>query len=116
VGPPHPGRRLGPGAADASGTAPAGPAIGRQPAGRDRHQQDPSLFLLRPGTDETAGEGLAISLVYSGNFLAEAEVGPRGATRARIGLQPEGFAWALEPGASFTTPEAVIAWSPDGIG
>jgi alpha-galactosidase len=93
---------------------------GRRSVGSQRgatgHQQDPSLFLLRPGTDEATGEGLAMSLVYSGNFLAEAEVGPRGATRARIGLQPEGFAWALKPGGSFTTPEAVIAWSSEGIG
>ncbi|OGO55062.1 MAG: alpha-galactosidase [Chloroflexi bacterium RBG_16_70_13] len=84
--------------------------------GATGHGQDPSLFLLRPGTDEAHGEGLAISLVYSGNFLAEAEVGPRGPTRARIGLHPDGFAWTLEPGASFTTPEAVIAWSADGVG
>jgi alpha-galactosidase len=83
--------------------------------GATGHQQDPSLFLLRPGTDEVHGEGFALSLVYSGNFLAEAEVGPRGSTRARIGLHPEGFAWTLEPGQSFTTPEAVIAWSSTGI-
>jgi alpha-galactosidase len=84
--------------------------------GATGHQQDPSLFLVRPGTDETRGEGLALSLVYSGNFLAEVEVGSRGGNRARIGLHPDGFAWALEPGASFTTPEAVIVWSDSGIG
>jgi alpha-galactosidase len=84
--------------------------------GATGHQQDPSLFLLRPGTDETHGEGLALSLVYSGNFLAEAEVGPRGSTRARIGLNPDGFAWTLEPGGAFNAPEAVLAWSSEGIG
>ncbi|MEW5989989.1 MAG: alpha-galactosidase [Chloroflexota bacterium] len=84
--------------------------------GATGHGQDPSLFLLRPGTDEAHGEGFAISLVYSGNFLAEVEVGPRGSTRARIGLHPDGFAWILEPDGSFTTPEAVIAWSADGLG
>lgn len=84
--------------------------------GASGHHQDPSLFLLRPGTDETHGEGLAMSLVYSGNFLAEAEVGPRGSTRARLGIHPDGFAWTLEPGAGFTTPEVVTAWSGDGVG
>ncbi|HSO30128.1 MAG TPA: alpha-galactosidase [Candidatus Sulfomarinibacteraceae bacterium] len=98
-----------------------GPLLpGRRSVGSVRgatgHQQDPSLFLLRPGTDETRGEGLALSLVYSGNFLAEVEVGSRGGSRARIGLHPDGFAWTLEPGASFTTPEAIIAWSDAGIG
>ena len=52
-----------------------------------------------------------MSLVYSGNFLAEAEVDPFGTARLRIGIHPEAFAWRLEPGATFTTPEAVIAWS-----
>ena len=84
--------------------------------GATGHQQDPSLFLLRPGTDETHGEGFALSLVYSGNFLAEAEVGPRGSARARIGIHPDGFVWTLDPGATFTTPEAILAWSGAGIG
>ncbi len=84
--------------------------------GATGHQQDPSLFLLRPGTSEVHGEGFALSLVYSGNFLAEAEVGSRGTTRARIGIHPDGFGWVLEPGGTFVTPEAVVTWSGDGIG
>ena len=84
--------------------------------GATGHQQDPSLFLVRPGTDEVHGEGFALSLVYSGNFLAEAEVGPRGSTRVRLGLHPDGFTWTLDPGASFTAPEVVLAWSGTGIG
>ena len=54
--------------------------------------------------------------MYSGNFLAEAEVDAFGTTRLRIGIHPEAFAWRLEPGAAFTTPEAVIAWSGEGLG
>ena len=84
--------------------------------GATGHQQDPSLFLVRPRTDEVHGEGFALSLIYSGNFLAEAEVGPRGSTRVRLGLHPDGFTWTLDPGASFTAPEVVLAWSGTGIG
>lgn len=84
--------------------------------GASGHGQDPSLFLLRPGTDEAQGEGIAVTLVYSGNFLAEAELGTRGSTRARLGLHPEGFAWTLGPGTTFTAPEAVLAWSDQGVG
>ena len=79
-------------------------------------QQDPSLLLLRPDTNETNGEGFAVSLVYSGNFLAEAESGPRGSARVRIGIHPDAFTWALDPGTSFSTPEAVVAWTDAGIG
>ena len=45
-----------------------------------------------------------MSLVYSGNFLAEAEVDPFGTARLRIGIHPEAFAWRLEPGASSRRP------------
>ena len=84
--------------------------------GATGHQQDPSLFLLRPGADEVSGEGFALSLVYSGNFLAEAESGPRGSARVRIGIHPDAFSWALDPGASFSTPEAILAWTDAGNG
>ena len=84
--------------------------------GATGHQQDPSLLLLRPDTNETNGEGFAVSLVYSGNFLAEAESGPIGSARVRIGIHPDAFTWALDPGTSFSTPEAVVAWTDAGIG
>ncbi len=84
--------------------------------GASGHEHNPVLLLRRPATTEEAGEALGISLVYSGSFLAEAEVEPRGTTRLRIGLQPDGFAWALEPGEELTLPEAILAWSGQGLG
>jgi alpha-galactosidase len=93
---------------------------GRQSVGSLRGasglEHNPLLVLRRVSTTEAGGEALALSLVYSGNFLAEAEVDPFGTTRLRIGIHPEGFAWRLEPGTSFTTPEAVLAWSGSGLG
>ena len=83
--------------------------------GASGHEHDPSLILRRPATTETAGEAYAFSLVYSGNFLAEAEVGPFATTRVRLGINPEGFGWVLEPGEAFDTPEAVLAYSAHGL-
>jgi len=83
--------------------------------GASGHEHDPSVLLRRPATTETAGEAIGLSLVYSGNFLAEAEVGLYGTTRVRIGINPEGFGWALEPGATFETPEVVLAYSNTGL-
>ena len=81
---------------------------GRQSVGSLRgatgHEHSPFLALRRAATTEDAGEAIAVSLVYSGNFLAEAEVDPFGTTRLRIGIHPDAFAWRLEPGATFTTP------------
>ena len=93
---------------------------GRQSVGSLRGasglEHNPFLALRRPSTTEEAGEAWGLSLVYSGNFLAETEVDPLMTARLRIGIQPDGFAWRLEPGGTFTTPEAVLAWSPDGLG
>jgi alpha-galactosidase len=93
---------------------------GRQSVGSLRgasgHQHNPFLCLHRPAATEEAGEALGLSLVYSGNFLAEVEVDELNTVRARIGIHPEGFGWRLETGAELQAPEAVIAWSGAGIG
>jgi len=83
--------------------------------GASGHQHDPSLLLQREATTEQHGEAYGLSLVYSGNFLAEAEVGAFGTTRLRLGINPEGFAWNLEPGAEFCAPEAILVYSDDGM-
>ncbi|MDA8425695.1 MAG: alpha-galactosidase [Treponema sp.] len=84
--------------------------------GASGHQHNPFIALKRPGVGEAGGEVYGFSLVYSGNFLAEAEVDSFGITRTRIGIDPAGFAWTLEPGESFRTPEAVLAYSASGLG
>ncbi len=84
--------------------------------GASSAHQNPFLVLRRPHTTEATGEALGLSLVHAGNFLAEVEVDHWGTARARIGIHPEGFAWTLEPGAAFQVPEAVIAWTADGLG
>ncbi len=93
---------------------------GRQSVGSLRGasglEHNPLLVLRREHTTEDAGEALGLSVVYSGSFLAEAEVDPFRTARLRIGIHPEGFGWHLAPGESFTTPEAIIAWSGDGLG
>jgi alpha-galactosidase len=84
--------------------------------GASGHQHNPFVALTRPATGEEHGEAYGFSLIYSGNFLLEAEVEPFGTTRVRAGINPEGFSWLLEPGAEFVTPEAVLAFSRAGLG
>ena len=79
-------------------------------------QHNPFLALKRAHTTEESGEAYGLSLVYSGNFLAEAEVDQFETTRLRIGINPEGFSWELGPGAEFCAPEAVLAYSDAGVG
>jgi alpha-galactosidase len=93
---------------------------GRQGVGSDRgassHQHNPFIALRRPSTTESEGEAYGFSLVYSGNFLAEAEVDAFQTTRVRIGISPNTFSWLLEPGDAFVTPEAVLVYSDAGLG
>lgn len=95
--------------------APGRIAYGSQ-LGASGAQHNPILALRRPTTDEAAGEVFGASLVYSGNFLAEAEVDQYGTTRIRLGIDPETFAWPLDRGEAFTTPEVVVAWTDRGLG
>jgi len=76
----------------------------------------PFLALVRPWTTEAQGEAIGVSLVWSGDFLADVEVDQYATTRLRMGLHPGSFAWPLPPGASFTSPEAVTVHSTAGLG
>ena len=84
--------------------------------GHSSHEHNPFVILKRPTTDEDRGEALGLSLVYSGNFLIQAEEDAHGVLRLTAGIHPEGFGWRLETGESFQTPEAVLVWSDTGLG
>ena len=73
------------------------------------------LFRSRPGAGEDSGEVIGLSLVYSGNFLAQVEVDAWDTARVTLGINPFGFDWKLSPGESFQTPEAVMVYSDQGM-
>ncbi len=83
--------------------------------GNSSHQHNPFLALKRKNTTERSGEAIGFSLIYSGNFLAQAEVDNYNVLRVMIGINPFGFQWKLEPDAAFVTPEAVMVYSGDGL-
>ena len=84
--------------------------------GSSSHQQNPFAALLSPGSDEDQGEVFGFSLVYSGSFIAQAEVDQFRTTRFSIGINPFEFGWTLEAGQSFQTPEVVMVYSAEGLG
>lgn len=83
--------------------------------GHSSHQFNPFLALKRKETTEKSGEVIAVSLVYSGDFLAQAEVDNYDVTRILMGIHPAGFDWELKKGESFQTPEAVLVYSENGL-
>ena len=83
--------------------------------GCSSHQFNPFLALKRENADERSGEVLGFSLVYSGDFLGQAEVDNFDVTRVIMGIHPNEFRWKLEENERFQTPELVMAYSDRGM-
>lgn len=76
---------------------------------------NPFVALKRPETTELSGPVLGAALVYSGNFLIQAEVDTYDVTRLQLGINPFDFEWKLAAGQSFTSPEALLVYSEGGL-
>ncbi|QMV44193.1 alpha-galactosidase [Cohnella cholangitidis] len=84
--------------------------------GSSSHQQNPFVALVSPNANENHGEAYGFSLVYSGSFVAQAEVDQFRTTRVSVGINPFDFEWLLEAGEEFQTPELVMVYSCEGLG
>jgi alpha-galactosidase len=84
--------------------------------GISSHQHNPFIAVTSRDCTDEHGEVMAMSLVYSGDFTARAEVDPAGTTRLQIGMGADGFSWHLAPGEVFQAPEAVLVYARDGLG
>ncbi len=83
--------------------------------GASSHMHNPFVILKRPSADEFQGEAIGFSLIYSGNFLAQAEVDTYKVTRMTLGIHPFHFSWQLSPGEEFQTPEAILVYTKNGL-
>ncbi len=84
--------------------------------GASSHQHNPFVILCDRDANEDYGLCYGAALLYSGNFQAEAELSQYDNTRLVMGINPCHFCWTLEPGESFTAPEAALICSPNGLG
>ena len=84
--------------------------------GESSHQNNPFTALCEHNADEDNGTVFGFNLVYSGNFVSQAEVTQHKKTRFLMGINPMDFGWLLEAGESFTAPEVVMVHSDSGIG
>ncbi|HPE88044.1 MAG TPA: alpha-galactosidase [Spirochaetales bacterium] len=83
--------------------------------GNSSNRHNPFVMLAAPDCGESGGECYASNLVYSGNHAEIVERTYQGKTRLLTGVNPSGFEWLLEPGESFSTPEAVLSYSAEGF-
>jgi len=84
--------------------------------GSSSHQQNPGFILAERDTNEDHGNCWGFNLVYSGSFGANIERDQTGGTRVNLGLGGDGFHWTLHAGEIFSTPEAVMSFSNQGLG
>ena len=84
--------------------------------GASSSRANPFVMLKRRGADEHQGECYAFNLVYSGNHAEIVEATHFGKTRLLLGINPFAFRWLLAPDKTFTAPEAVMAFSAEGLG
>ena len=83
--------------------------------GASGHEENPFLALCERNADEFHGSVWSASLVYSGSFQALCHTDIFGHPRLSVGMNPEVFSWLLNPGETFTSPEAVLVYSGDGF-
>ena len=84
--------------------------------GESSHQYSPFFALVRPETAEETGEAFGFTLIYSGDFLLQAELTQFCQVRAQIGIHPEDFPRKFPAESEFDAPEAVLIYSEAGIG
>lgn len=84
--------------------------------GASSPQFNPFFALCDHDATQTEGEAYGFNFVFSGNFVDEVEVDYLEHTRVQVGLGGENFSWKLESGESFMSPEAVMTYSPEGLG
>ena len=83
--------------------------------GTSSHQHNPFVLLCEPSAGEDHGLCWGAMLLYSGNFEAAVERSQFEDSRLVMGIHPYHFRFHLEPGESFTTPEAALVCATNGF-
>lgn len=83
--------------------------------GSSSHQCNPYMAFVKRQASHTEKEAYGCNLVYSSNFLNQAEVSEFGFVRVMSGIHPQNFLWQLDDKETFQSPEAVLAYSPEGL-
>ncbi len=79
--------------------------------------QENNFFAIAEKTaDYKNGEVYGFALLYSGNFIGQAEINQFETVRVVNGINSDDFLWNLNPGESFYTPETALIYSDCGFG
>lgn len=84
--------------------------------GISSHQEHPFMAVVTPETTDEVGEVYGMHFIYSGNFIAQAELTPSDQIRMVMGIHSYHFGWNLRGGEEFQSPEVVLVYSDKGMG
>lgn len=83
--------------------------------GHSSHHHNPFVVVCEHTATEQHGLCYGVMLAYSGNHCTEVERSQTGAVRLVSGIHPQQFRWRLGAGECFTTPEALLCCTADGL-
>ncbi|MBE6926591.1 MAG: alpha-galactosidase [Ruminococcaceae bacterium] len=89
--------------------------VNESTTGFSSYRHNPGFLLSEPDATEKSGRVYGFNLIYSGNHYGSAQQSLQGFTRVLQGISPDNFLKELQPGESFESPEAVMAFSDGGF-
>ena len=87
----------------------------RSGRGISSHQQNPFIALAERTTTEEFGACYGFALMYSGSFLAEAELDQYDQARLVMGINDRLFSYPVAPGEDFDTPAVLMTYTHKGL-
>jgi len=83
--------------------------------GASGHFHNPFAIICDRKADEDTGNAYGFCLMYSGNFIFDAEVDGYSQTRVAMGIHPKQFEFHIASGECFEAPEVVMGYSGEGL-
>jgi len=96
-------------------SVPMGRFVIESSRGASSNVHNPFLALMSRGTNQEHGDVYGTALMYSGNFAINVEKNEFESVRVTTGINPFNFQWNLAAGDSFTCPEVLQVFSPEGL-
>ena len=87
----------------------------RSGRGISSHQQNPFVALAESEANEDYGSCYGFALMYSGSFVAEAELDQYDQCRLVMGINDRQFSYAVRPGEDFDTPAVLMTYTHKGL-
>jgi alpha-galactosidase len=83
--------------------------------GTSSNVHNPFVAIMPKTTSEQHGDVYGTALMYSGNFAINIERNEFESVRVSAGINPFNFQWKLCAGETFTCPESLHVFSPQGL-